>query len=216
LTDGLRTAILAAADAVDAARGELGALDGAAGDGDHGMTMSIGARNVRRRFAALPVDAPAGELIRAAGAAMGGVGGAIGPLYAAALGAIAAELDAGGAAAEDAVARLRHAAASAEHAVVRLGHAAPGDKTVLDALHPVAESLAAAEAAGLDLAAALDGAVQAADDGVAATAAMVARVGRASRLGERSRGQPDAGARSFAIIVRALAKAAPDAPAGGG
>ena len=91
VTDSIRAAILAAADAVDAARGELGVLDGAAGDGDHGMTMSIGARNVRRRLAALPDDAPAPDLVRASAAAMGGVGGAIGPIYAAALGAIAAE-----------------------------------------------------------------------------------------------------------------------------
>ena len=65
MTDVLVTAILAAADAVDAARQELGRLDGAAGDGDHGMTMSIGARNVRRRFQSLPPEAsPAEQLAR--------------------------------------------------------------------------------------------------------------------------------------------------------
>jgi phosphoenolpyruvate---glycerone phosphotransferase subunit DhaL len=89
-----------------------------------------------------------------------------------------------------------------------LGRAAPGDKTVLDALHPLVESLAASDGAQLELDDALDAAVEAADQGVAATAAMVARVGRASRLGERSRGQPDAGARSFAVIARAMAKSA--------
>ncbi|TAL12382.1 MAG: DAK2 domain-containing protein [Chloroflexota bacterium] len=203
MTDGLRAAILAAADAIDAARGELGALDGAAGDGDHGMTMSIGARNVRRRFATLPEDAPDADLVRAAASAMGGVGGAIGPLYAAALGAIAAELDrdTGG---EPGIAIARGAAQAAEAAVVRLGHAAVGDKTVLDALHPLAESLRDSEAAGRPRSEALAHAVKAADAGVAETAGMIARIGRASRLGERSRGQPDAGARSFAIIVRAL------------
>ena len=214
MTDGLRAAILAAADATDAARGELGALDGAAGDGDHGMTMSIGARNVRRRLEALPDDASDAELVRAAAAAMTGVGGAIGPLYGAALSAIATELDSPEVGAP--VSTLRKAAEAAEAAIVRLGHAAVGDKTVLDALHPLVESLRASEAAGGPLGEALEAAVAAADAGVMETAAMVARIGRASRLGERSRGQPDAGARSFAIIVRALAAAAGMSPAGEG
>lgn len=219
MTDAIREAILAAADAVDAARSELGALDGAAGDGDHGMTMSIGARNARRRFATLPNDATTADLVRAAATAMGGVGGAIGPLYAAALGAIAAEVDGGGGAAAGQaadVAMLRRAAEAAEGAVVRLGHAAPGDKTVLDALHPLVESLRASETSGRPLDEALAAAVRAADDGVAETAGMIARIGRASRLGERSRGQPDAGARSLAIIVRALAEAIHFGRAGGG
>jgi dihydroxyacetone kinase len=165
--------------------------------------MSIGARNVRRRLATLSEDAPDGDLVRAAAAAMAGVGGAIGPLYAAALGALAAELDrdpdgqAG-------LATARRMAEAAETAVIRLGHASVGDKTVLDALHPLVESLRASEAAGGPLGEALTDAAAAADAGVMETAGMVARIGRASRLGERSRGQPDAGARSFAIIVRAL------------
>lgn len=206
MTAALRAAILAAADAVDAARSELGVLDGAAGDGDHGMTMSIGARNVRRKLGALPADVSAAQLVRASGSAMGGVGGAIGPLYAAALGAIAADLDSTDGRGFD-VGRLCRAAEAAERAVVAMGHATPGDKTLIDALHPLVESLRSSESAGITTAAALEAAVRAADDGVAATAAMVARVGRASRLGERSRGQPDAGARSLAILVRALADA---------
>jgi dihydroxyacetone kinase len=215
VTAGLRAAILAAADGVDEARSELGALDGAAGDGDHGMTMSIGARNVRRRLATLPDGASAGDLVRAVAASMGGVGGAIGPLYSAALGAIAAGLDEDRGA-EAGVARACRAAEAAEEAIVRLGHAAVGDKTLLDALHPLVESLRASEADGRPLDDALVAAADAADDGVAATAGMIARIGRASRLGERSRGQPDAGARSFAIIVRALVRSAGNDGTGGG
>lgn len=201
----LRASILAAADAVDAARGELGVLDGAAGDGDHGMTMSIGARNVRRTLASLPPDASPADIVRVVGLAMAGVGGAIGPLYSVALTAVAAEL--GGIEIVQAgdLARLRRAAEAAERAVTDLGHALPGDKTVVDALHPVVESLRAAEARSSDLEAAIEQAVEAAEAGAAATADMVARIGRASRLGERSRGLPDAGATSFAIIVRAIA-----------
>ena len=95
MSDELRAAILAAADAVDAARSELGVLDGAAGDGDHGMTMSIGARNVRRALQATPPDASAADLVRRVARAMGDIGGAIGPLYSAALTAVAVEIAGG-------------------------------------------------------------------------------------------------------------------------
>lgn len=207
MSDDLKAAILAAADAVDAERAELGRLDGAAGDGDHGMTMSIGARNVRRRFGAVPAGAPPADLLRQVALAMGDVGGAIGPLYSAALAAVAAEIESTDAASSSDVARLRRAAEVAEGAIVGIGHAGPGDKTLIDGLHPVVEALRSADAGAVDLRAALERAVDAAEDGAASTADMVARVGRASRLGERSRGLPDAGATSFAIIVRAMVDA---------
>ncbi len=207
MSDDLRAAILAAADALDTARNQLGVLDGAAGDGDHGMTMSIGARNVRKALQATPLDASAPDLVRRVARAMGDVGGAIGPLYSSALAAVAVEIDSAGPAPSGAVGQMRRLAEAAERAISDLGHAVPGDKTVVDALHPLVESLRATEAGSSDVDAAIEAAVAAAEDGAAATAGLVARVGRASRLGERSRGLPDAGATSFAIIVRALAGA---------
>jgi dihydroxyacetone kinase-like protein len=234
VTDALKTAILAAADAIDEARPELGRLDGAAGDGDHGMTMSIGARNVRRRFAGLPAGASAADLLRQVALAMADVGGAIGPLYSTGLTAMALELESlesaeggssggsgsasgsassgsasSGSASSVEVALLRRVAEAAEEAVVALGHAQPGDKTVIDALDPVVGALRDAEAGHLDLGSAIESAAGAAEAGASGTADMVARIGRASRLGERSRGLPDAGATSLAIIVRAVADAYP-------
>ncbi len=83
---------------------------------------------------------------------MSGVGGAIGPLYSTALEAVAAEIEATAAASSDAVALLRGAAEAAEAAVVGIGHATPGDKTVIDALHPLANALRDAEASAADVA----------------------------------------------------------------
>jgi dihydroxyacetone kinase len=202
----LRESILAAAEALDEARNELGRLDGVAGDGDHGMTMSIGARNVRRRLQGSPGDLEPADLTRLVGSAMGDVGGAIGPLYAAALGAMATEIEASTAGSSGTVDRLFRVAEVAETAIADLGRAVPGDKTIIDALHPLVASLrdSAARSNGID--AAIDDAVGAAVAGAASTAGMVARAGRASRLGERSRGEPDAGATSFVIIVRAMAE----------
>jgi len=212
VSDALRAAILAAADAVDAARPELGRLDGVAGDGDHGMTMSIGVRNIRTRFAAAPSGTSTPDLLRDVALAMADVGGAIGPLYSSGLTAMAATIEATGSARADPVTRLLQAVEAAELAVVGLGHARPGDKTLIDALHPMVGSLRRAEAEGDDLLTAAEMAATTAEAGAASTADMVARVGRASRLGERSRGHPDAGATSLAIIVRAMAEACRRAP----
>jgi dihydroxyacetone kinase len=110
---------------------------------------------------------------------------------------------------------LEHAAAAAEAAVTELGHATPGDKTLVDALHPLAESLARSASEHANVGDAVARAVEAAERGAQATAGMVATVGRASRLGERSRGLPDAGASSLSIIVRAMADATPLVPPAG-
>ena len=85
-------------------------------------------------------------------------------------------------------------------AVRERGKAAPGDKTMVDALAPAAERAQALRHA--DLATALAGAADAAAAGVEATKAMVARVGKAKTLGERSRGHADPGALSLSLILR--------------
>jgi len=188
--DSLRQCILTAAEAVDGARDELGRLDAAAGDGDHGVTMSLAARAVRKAVDDAPEAAPADLLMKVA-MALGSVGGASGPVYASGVIAVAGAVRAG----EDSPLACAEAA---EDAIAKLGHAKPGDKTILDALHPAVEALRA----GGDLRAA----ARAAREGAESTAQMVATVGRASRLGERSRGTADPGATSLAIILEALAR----------
>ena len=55
MSDIVRRAILDAADAIEAAREHLCELDAPTGDGDHGVTMTIGARSVRRQVEAVDV-----------------------------------------------------------------------------------------------------------------------------------------------------------------
>jgi phosphoenolpyruvate---glycerone phosphotransferase subunit DhaL len=195
---------MAAADAVEASRDELCRLDAAAGDGDHGVTMTLAARAVRQTLAASP-DASGAELVTKLAMAMGSVGGAIGPIYASGLLAIAGALRGVPANETPTVARILACAEAAESAISELGHAKPGDKTILDALDPAVAALRQAHGAGTDFDEALNAAAAAARDGAASTAAMIASRGRASRLGERSRGPADPGASSFALIVDALA-----------
>ncbi len=203
----LRSCILAAADALEAARDELGVLDARAGDGDHGMTMAIAARSVRQKLTASP-DASGPDLIRQVALGIGSVGGAIGPIYMTGLLKIAALAPAP----PVTVGQLRACAEAAEAGIAERGKAKPGDKTVLDALHPLVESLRASEVRGDDLLVGIDAAAAAARRGADSTAGMIATVGRASKLGELSRGSADPGATSFAIIVEAMAAALRGSP----
>jgi dihydroxyacetone kinase-like protein len=91
-------------------------------------------------------------------------------------------------------------------AVQELGGAAPGDKTLIDVLTP---ALAAyGNAAGRDdsFEACLSAMDVAAGDGLDATRDMMAKVGRAARLGERSRGTTDPGAASCRLLLATLAE----------
>jgi dihydroxyacetone kinase-like protein len=81
-----------------------------------------------------------------------------------------------------------------------------GDKTMMDALVPGVEALAAAVADGDDLEAALAKAASAAEAGAEKTEQMQARFGRAKNLGERSVGHRDPGATSMSIMIRGLAE----------
>lgn len=202
-TRTLRAGVIAAADAVEAARDELCRLDAAAGDGDHGVTMALAARAVRQTLASSP-DAFGAELVAKLAMAIGSVGGAIGPVYASGLLAVADALRASPAGQILTVPQVLACAEAAESAISGLGHAKPGDKTILDALDPAVVALRKAGAARAGLDDALDAAAAAARDGAASTASMIASVGRASRLGERSRGLADPGATSFALIIGAL------------
>ena len=83
--------------------------------------------------------------------------------------------------------------------------ARPGHKTLVDTLYPSVQRIKEAAAAGKDYAAALDEMKECAEKGKESTKDMVAVYGRASRLGERSRGVLDAGATSCCIILQAMA-----------
>ena len=205
---------------VAAARERLTDLDAAIGDGDHGINLDRGFRElVRRLEAGLPGGVVAGREVSAvvlegAGRALiGTVGGASGALYgrgfqragAALLGpsADAAPLD--GRSREE---RAVIAFGAAVDAIAALGRATTGEKTMLDALVPARAALEAAVAQGATLPVAARQAAEAAEVGAEATFPLIATKGRASYLGERSIGHLDPGAVSSAILLRALADAA--------
>ena len=94
---------------------------------------------------------------------------------------------------------------SGEQGILAIGKASPGDKTLIDTLSPAVRAIEAAQKEGKSLAGALADFEQAAKRGMESTKDMLAKMGRASRLGQRTIGHQDAGATSCYFILRSLA-----------
>jgi len=186
--------IAAAADTIAAHAEELTTLDQAIGDGDHGLNMKRGFEAVRAEADAFSAK-PLPDALKAVGTKLVmTVGGASGPLFGTFFMALGKDLPA----APDRNG-LAAALGKAIEAVAARGKSQPGQKTMLDVLQPVYEALAQGKTASEI--------VNAADKAAEATVPMKALRGRASFLGERSIGHMDAGARSTALLVRAVAEA---------
>jgi dihydroxyacetone kinase phosphoprotein-dependent L subunit len=179
----------------------LSALDGVIGDGDHGINLSKGFRRAAERLGDERDLARALDVV--ADTLQDEIGGSAGPIYGALFGAIAAELARSGTIDRQSFAR---ALGTGIDAVRELGGAVPGDKTLIDVLVPALEAFQAAAARDEPFAACLAALCDAADSGLAATRDMTARLGRAARLGERSRGTLDPGAASCALLLTTLAQ----------
>ncbi|WP_164017776.1 dihydroxyacetone kinase subunit DhaK [Pyxidicoccus trucidator] len=197
--DRFQKAALAVADALDAAESRLTALDSAAGDGDLGLSLARGAAAIR----ALPESSwtSATRALNAIGNALRrAIGGSSGPFYATALLRAARHLSDQ---TPDAAA-WAGAFGLAVDAVSELGGARPGDRTMLDALRPAADTFARELKAGKSTADAWAACVREAEQGAEATTRMQPRLGRASYLGERALGVPDAGAAAVVVWLKAL------------
>jgi dihydroxyacetone kinase-like protein len=194
---------------VEAQKDYLCELDGAVGDGDHGVSMTIGMRAVRRALLDLPQSPTPSEVFQAAADAYAvEVGATIGPLYEVAF-IGAADASAGKATLDDGadwVAIYQ----SMFDAIQALGGAELGDKTMLDSFHPGIVAMAASVAARDDLPTSLAIAASTARQAAIDTSGMLALKGRASRLGARAVGHQDAGATSIAIIMESIAGSVAD------
>ncbi|WOF22391.1 dihydroxyacetone kinase family protein [Microbacterium betulae] len=199
-------AIAAVRDVIDRDADELGRLDAIAGDGDHGIGMQRGAR-AAAEAAEDAVEAGAGAgtvLVRAGDAWAHRAGGTSGALWGAGLRAAGERLGDGAAPAPADVAEAVHAARAT---IQGFGGAEIGDKTLVDALVPFAEALAAAVEDDDALAEAWTAAADAATEAARATADLAPRLGRARSHVKRSAGTPDPGAISFARAMTAAGDA---------
>ncbi|MGF6174457.1 dihydroxyacetone kinase subunit DhaL [Ensifer sp. 4252] len=192
--------VLSLAERIIENRAHLSEIDGKIGDGDHGVNMAKGFGMAADRLKGK--ETTLSEALDTLGTVlMTEIGGSMGPLYGVMFTEFAEKLD--GVPAIDAAAYSRMLHAGLE-GIQSIGSAKVGDKTLIDTLAPAVDAFDGATADGKPFDEALDALVAAAEAGRDSTRDLVAKIGRASRLGERSLGVLDAGATSCAIILKEL------------
>ena len=196
--------VLVMAERIIENRAYLSEIDGKIGDGDHGVNMAKGFGMAAERLK--DKDASLSEAFAALSEVlMGEIGGSMGPLYGMMFTEFAEAIETEERIGADTFSAMLH---KGIEGVQSIGSAEVGDKTLIDCLSPAIVAFDTAQAGGASFAEALAAMTEAADRGRDSTIDLVAKIGRAARLGERSRGVLDAGATSCALLLRALAEGA--------
>jgi dihydroxyacetone kinase len=202
-TDHVRAALGRAARALARESGRLNDLDQAMGDGDIGITLEKIGIALDAYAESTPVEDVGKWLAKAGMEANKAGSSSYGTLLATALmraGKVVqgkSELNA---------ADLAPMFSAAAEGMKERGKANLGDKTVLDAIFPAAETFAAAMQQAPDPAAAIRAALAAAEAGRDAVTPLRSKVGRASWVGERTEGLVDPGCEALVVVLRGLAE----------
>jgi D-erythrulose 4-kinase len=193
-------ALAAIRDVIAQNADELGRLDSIAGDGDHGIGMKRGSLAAAETAASVLVQNAGARtvLARAADAWSDRAGGTSGALWGVILHAVG---DALGDAQPVSAASVAAGMSAAKQAVMDSGKAAVGDKTMVDALVPFADTLVERVNAGDRLADAWSHAARAATAAAEQTKDLMPMLGRARAHGDKALGVQDPGAVSLALIV---------------
>jgi len=203
--DGLVKMLLGAVEQIRENHPKLSELDSFGGDGDHGTTMLRAMENLNKA-----VDASQGSQIKKllgeiAWAVMGTDGGATGPLFGSFF--LGMSNGAGEIEAVDCIALASMFEAALE-SVRKRTKAQIGDKTIMDAMIPAVETARQAAKDGLEIAAMLERAAEAAHKGADSTKDLQPRHGRAKNAGQQSLGHEDPGAVSVSLIFKGFMKGA--------
>jgi len=179
----------------------LGEVDGLIGEGDHGMNMNKGFTMFGDQIKEKDIDFTEG-LNDLGNLLFSQIGGSMGPVY----GTMFMGMAEAGKKFE--LIDLYNFAAMLDAGLNNLQdvvQARVGDKTLIDALVPANDAVQKAAKEGKNFADALNDMKAAAEAGRDFTKGLVAKFGRSSRLGERSRGVLDAGSVSCCLILCAMA-----------
>ena len=180
----------------------LGQIDGVIGDGDHGANMNKGFTMFLNQYKDVDYSFTEG-LYHLGMVLLNGIGGSMGPIYGTIFMAMSEAADG-----KDVIglSELSQMLKVAEEELFTIVDARKGDKTLVDSLSPAIDAVQQAAAAEADFRSALDAMCAASGQGKERTRDLTARYGRASRLGERSRGVLDAGAVSCDLLLNAMAQ----------
>ncbi|MCM3186917.1 dihydroxyacetone kinase subunit DhaK [Priestia megaterium] len=187
-------------------------LDSHAGDGDFGMSVAKGFKQLKAEWHEILENKSndIGNFLEACSIViMEHCGGASGPIWGSAFRAAGKNAESKTELtltefAEMIQASVKGIQATGERSFGR--GAVVGDKTLIDALVPYADTLTSSAVEGESLKYALVKAAKAAVEGAKSTEQIVARMGRAGTVGERSLGYPDAGAHGLGVIFTEVAQ----------
>lgn len=179
----------------------LSDVDGAIGDGDHGINMNKGFTICQERLDGQNYNLS--ESLKILGTVLlTEIGGSMGPLY----GSLFRSMSKACKNIEDInkIVYLDMLQTSYDK-IVSIGGAKVGDKTLIDTLYPALEAFKESVAKDKSFKECLEEMSKAAEKGKNSTIDLVAKIGRAARLGERSRGVLDAGATSCYLLLNSMA-----------
>ncbi|HLR43118.1 MAG TPA: dihydroxyacetone kinase subunit DhaL [Pseudogracilibacillus sp.] len=191
----------AVVDMVEEEKDYLCELDRNLGDGDHGVTMSIGWQAVQEKLSnELQEETDLGKISVVTGKTfLNAVGSSVGPLYATGF-MRGAKVVKGKTTFTDA--DLKDFWIAFANGIQERGQAKVGDKTMVDTLAPFAEKLEESYSETGNFYESYKVAVTAAEEGMRSTKDIVSKLGRSSRLGDRSVGFQDPGATSAYYILQ--------------
>lgn len=196
-----KSVLLKMVKAIQENKAYLGEVDGLIGDGDHGMNMNKGFTVFETRFKEKEFTFSEG-LDELGMILLNEIGGSMGPIY----GTIFIDMAEAAEELEDiSLESFGKMLTAGLEGLCGIVDAKVGDKTLVDTLSPATQAIVDAATKGTDYKDALTEMKKVAEIGRDSTKEMVAKFGRSSRLGERSRGVLDAGATSCCIIITAMA-----------
>lgn len=186
--------------AIQSNKDYLSEIDGQIGDGDHGINMNKGFTMCQEKLAGqTPTISEA--LMVISETLLEDIGGSMGPLYGVLFEGMSDACDGKDDITAEVFGEMLNGAVEG---LQDISPAQKGDKTLMDTLIPARDAFAESLAAGKSFAECLDDTKKAAEAGWQSTKDLVAKIGRASRLGERSRGVLDAGSTSCYLLISAL------------
>lgn len=178
----------------------LSEIDGATGDGDHGVNMNKGFMMAKDR---IEEGMDFAEALKILGRTLVmDIGGSMGPIYGTMFSKLNKTLKK-----EEKITKevFLEALENVRDGLMDLAGAQLGDKTLVDTIYPACEEYKKAMEEGKNFGECLGAMSEGAERGKENTKNLVAKLGRAARLGERSRGFLDAGATSCCIILKTMA-----------
>lgn len=179
----------------------LSEVDSHGGDGDHGINMNKGFTFARQELDELPSYTMSDGLKVISHVLVNKIGGSMGPLY----GSFFRGLSVASRKSETITNELMlEMLKKAYKNLSDLTDAKVGDKSLIDVLAPTVETYEKTLNAGGSFNECLSQSLTAAQSGVEATKEIPAKIGRASRIGDRSIGFQDAGATSCYLIIEAM------------